>query len=33
MDYNGRLGAGQVTEFGLQSTGNGSGLTPSSSAT
>jgi cellulase/cellobiase CelA1 len=33
MDYNGRLGAGQATEFGFQSSGNGSGLTPSCSAT
>ena len=33
MDYNGRLGAGQVTEFGFQSSGTGSGLTPSCAAT
>ena len=33
MDYNGRLGAGQVTEFGFQSSGAGSGLTPSCAAT
>jgi lysophospholipase L1-like esterase len=32
MDYNARLGAGQVTEFGFQSSGSGSGLTPSCSA-
>jgi lysophospholipase L1-like esterase len=29
MDYNGRVGAGQFTEFGFQSSGTGSGLTPS----
>jgi poly(3-hydroxybutyrate) depolymerase len=28
VDYNGRLGAGQVTEFGFQGTGAGAGMTP-----
>jgi endo-1,4-beta-xylanase len=28
VDYNARVGAGQFTEFGFQSTGSGSGLTP-----
>jgi endo-1,4-beta-xylanase len=32
MDYHGRLGAGQTTEFGFQSSGTGSGLTPSCAA-
>jgi lysophospholipase L1-like esterase len=32
MDYNGRVGAGQFTEFGFQSAGTGSGLTPSCTA-
>jgi endo-1,4-beta-xylanase len=33
VSYNGRLGAGQSTEFGFQSSGNGSGMTPTCSAT
>ncbi|MEV0214846.1 endo-1,4-beta-xylanase [Micromonospora sp. NPDC050695] len=32
VDYNGRLGAGQVTEFGFQGNGSGAGLTPTCSA-
>ncbi|WP_425271414.1 cellulose binding domain-containing protein [Micromonospora inaquosa] len=28
VDYNGRLVAGQVTEFGFQGTGSGAGMTP-----
>ncbi|GIF02115.1 cellulose binding domain-containing protein [Paractinoplanes rishiriensis] len=28
VDYNGRIAAGQSTEFGFQATGSGSGLTP-----
>ena len=30
--YNGRLGAGQVTEFGFQGSGNGAGMTPTCTA-
>ena len=33
VDYNGRLGAGQSTEFGFQGNGSGSGMTPTCSAT
>ncbi|ROT34082.1 endo-1,4-beta-xylanase [Micromonospora sp. HM5-17] len=33
MSYNGRLGAGQSTEFGFQGNGVGTGMTPSCSAT
>ncbi|MFI6269324.1 cellulose binding domain-containing protein, partial [Micromonospora zamorensis] len=32
VDYNGRLGAGQVTEFGFQGNGSASGLTPTCTA-
>ncbi|MET8044070.1 endo-1,4-beta-xylanase [Micromonospora sp. NPDC005215] len=32
VEYNGRLGAGQVTEFGFQGTGSGAGLTPTCAA-
>jgi endo-1,4-beta-xylanase len=32
MDYNGRIGAGQFTEFGFQSSGSGSGLKPTCTA-
>ncbi|MEV5208454.1 endo-1,4-beta-xylanase [Micromonospora sp. NPDC053740] len=32
VDYNGRLGAGQVTEFGFQGTGSGAGITPTCTA-
>ncbi|WP_433270406.1 endo-1,4-beta-xylanase [Micromonospora vinacea] len=32
VDYNGRLGAGQVTEFGFQGTGSGAGITPTCAA-
>jgi len=32
VDYNARVGAGQFTEFGFQSTGSGSGLTPTCAA-
>ncbi|GAA2186628.1 cellulose binding domain-containing protein [Micromonospora lupini] len=32
VDYNGRLAAGQVAEFGFQGTGSGSGLTPTCTA-
>jgi endo-1,4-beta-xylanase len=32
MDYNGRVAAGQFIEFGFQSSGTGSGLTPSCAA-
>ncbi|MFF0154967.1 cellulose binding domain-containing protein, partial [Micromonospora sp. NPDC005203] len=32
VNYNGRLGAGQVTEFGFQGTGSGAGLTPTCTA-
>ncbi|MFG1869653.1 endo-1,4-beta-xylanase [Micromonospora arborensis] len=32
VDYNGRLGAGQVTEFGFQGTGSASGSTPTCTA-
>ncbi|GLH99355.1 endo-1,4-beta-xylanase [Phytohabitans aurantiacus] len=33
VDYNGRVAAGQSTEFGFQANGTGSGITPSCSAT
>ncbi|MDG9674160.1 endo-1,4-beta-xylanase [Micromonospora sp. DH14] len=32
VDYNGRLGAGQVTEFGFQGNGSGAGMTPTCAA-
>ncbi|MEU8331719.1 endo-1,4-beta-xylanase [Micromonospora sp. NPDC048839] len=32
VNYNGRLGAGQVTEFGFQGTGSGAGMTPTCTA-
>nr|WP_130408575.1 endo-1,4-beta-xylanase [Micromonospora violae] len=32
VDYNGRLGGGQVAEFGFQGTGNGAGMTPTCTA-
>ncbi|MEU7847109.1 endo-1,4-beta-xylanase [Micromonospora parva] len=32
VDYNGRLGAGQVTEFGFQGNGSGAGMTPTCTA-
>jgi cellulase/cellobiase CelA1 len=32
VSYNGRLNAGQVTEFGFQGTGSGSGMTPTCTA-
>ncbi|MEU4475009.1 endo-1,4-beta-xylanase, partial [Micromonospora sp. NPDC023888] len=32
VDYNGRLSAGQVAEFGFQGTGGGAGLTPTCTA-
>jgi endo-1,4-beta-xylanase len=32
VSYNGRLNAGQVTEFGFQGTGSGSGMTPTCAA-
>ncbi|MEU8257364.1 endo-1,4-beta-xylanase [Micromonospora inaquosa] len=32
VDYNGRLVAGQVTEFGFQGTGSGTGMTPTCAA-
>ncbi|MFI9643603.1 PHB depolymerase family esterase [Micromonospora sp. NPDC051925] len=32
VDYNGQLGAGQVTEFGFQGTGSASGVTPTCTA-
>ncbi|WP_432897141.1 extracellular catalytic domain type 1 short-chain-length polyhydroxyalkanoate depolymerase [Micromonospora matsumotoense] len=32
VDYNGQLGAGQVTEFGFQGNGSGAGLTPTCTA-
>ncbi|ROO62363.1 lysophospholipase L1-like esterase [Micromonospora sp. Llam0] len=32
VSYNGRVGAGQSTEFGFQGTGSGSGMTPSCTA-
>ncbi|MGI5520952.1 endo-1,4-beta-xylanase [Micromonospora sp. CA-259024] len=32
VDYNGRLSPGQVTEFGFQGTGSGSGMTPTCTA-
>ncbi|MEV4847490.1 PHB depolymerase family esterase [Micromonospora matsumotoense] len=32
VDYNGQLGAGQVTEFGFQGNGSGAGMTPTCTA-
>ena len=32
VSYNGRLTAGQVTEFGFQGTGTGTGMTPTCTA-
>ncbi|MBM0235216.1 endo-1,4-beta-xylanase, partial [Micromonospora sp. STR1_7] len=32
VDYNGRIGAGQATEFGFQGNGSGAGMTPTCSA-
>jgi endo-1,4-beta-xylanase len=32
VSYNGRIAAGQSTEFGFQGTGAGTGMTPSCSA-
>jgi cellulase/cellobiase CelA1 len=32
VSYNGRVGAGQTTEFGFQGTGTGTGMTPTCTA-